>query len=53
MQNEFATTIEEDEDWYIAFYAEISEANGQGRTVDEALDSLDKAITLELVDRRN
>ena len=52
MKNEFATTIEKDDDWSIAFYAEIPEANGQGRTMDEALDSLDKAITLVLKDHR-
>ena len=52
MQNEFTTIIEKDTDWYIAYNAEIPVANGQGRTVDEALDSLVKAITLVLEDRR-
>ena len=37
----------------IAFCAEIPETNGQGRTVDEALVSLDKAITLVLEDAGN
>ena len=52
MKNEFTAIVEQDEDWYVAFCAEIPEANGQGRTVDEALGSLDEAITLVLEDRR-
>jgi len=30
MQNEFTAIIEKDEDWYIAWCAEIPGANGQG-----------------------
>lgn len=53
MKNEFKATIERDDGWYIAFCDEIPGANGQGRTADEALDSLDEAIALLLEDRRN
>ncbi|MXY48848.1 MAG: type II toxin-antitoxin system HicB family antitoxin [Gemmatimonadetes bacterium] len=52
MKNEFKAIIEWDDGWYIAYCDEIPGANGQGRTVDEALDNLDKAITLVLEDRR-
>ena len=38
--------------WYIAYCLEIPGANGQGRTPDEACESLVEAIALILVDRR-
>jgi predicted RNase H-like HicB family nuclease len=49
---EFTAIIERDGDWYIAYCAEIPGANGQGRTKQEALDSLAEAIRLVLEDRR-
>lgn len=52
MKNEFTAIVEQDEDWYVAFCAEIPEANGQGRTVGEALEDLDEAIDLVLEDRQ-
>lgn len=52
MHNEFTAIIEKDEGWYIAYCAEIPGANGQGRTKDECLISLGKAIELILEDRR-
>ncbi len=52
MQNEFTAVIERDGDWYIAYCPEIPGANGQGRTKDEARDSLADAIALILEDRR-
>jgi len=52
MQNEFTAVIERDGDWYIAYCPEIPGANGQGRTKDEARDSLADAIALVLEDRR-
>ncbi len=51
MQNEFTAVIERDGDWYIAYCPEIPGANGQGRTKDEARDSLADAIALILEDR--
>jgi len=52
MKNEFTAIIERDGEWYIAYCPEIPGANGQGRTKDEARDSLAKAIELILKDRR-
>ena len=51
MANEFTAVLERDEDWYVAYCPEIPGANGQGKSKDEALDSLAKAIALILEDR--
>jgi predicted RNase H-like HicB family nuclease len=52
MHNEFTAVCERDGDWVIAYCPEIAGANGQGRTKDEARDSLAAAIALLLDDRR-
>jgi predicted RNase H-like HicB family nuclease len=52
MANEFTAVLERDEDWYVAYCPEIPGANGQGKSKDEALDRLSKAIALILEDRR-
>ena len=52
MHNEFTAIIEKDEEWYIAYCAEIPGANGQGKTKEECLRSLSKAIELILEDKR-
>lgn len=52
MRNEFTAVIEQDGEWMIAYSPEIPGANGQGRTKEEALDSLSKAIALILENRR-
>ena len=52
MENEFTAIIERDEDWYVAYCPEIPGANGQGRTKEEAKESLAEAILLILEDRR-
>ena len=52
MRNKYKATIEWDEGWYIAYCDEVPGANGQGRTVDEVLDSLDEAIVLILEDHQ-
>ena len=52
MRNEFTAIIERDGEWYIAYCPEISGANGQGRTKEEARDTLAEAIALILEDRR-
>ena len=52
MKNEFTSIIERDDDWYIAYCPEVPGANGQGRTRDEARESLAAAIALILDDRR-
>lgn len=52
MRNEFIAIIEEAEGWHIAYSPEIPGANGQGRTREEAIESLRDAIALILEDRR-
>jgi predicted RNase H-like HicB family nuclease len=52
MHNEFTAIIEKNEEWYIAYCAEIQGANGQGRTKDECLKSLGKAIELILEEQK-
>jgi predicted RNase H-like HicB family nuclease len=52
VHNEFTAIIERDGDWFIAYCVEIPGANGQGRTKDEAKNSLAEAIELILEDRR-
>ena len=52
MHNEFTAIIEQADDWYIAYCPEVPEANGQGRTVEEAKTDLAAAIELVLEDRR-
>ena len=52
MRHEFTAVYERDGDWFIAYCPEVPGANGQGRTKDEARDSLSEAIALVLgVDR--
>ena len=52
MHNEFTAVIERDGDWYVAYCPEVPGANGQGRTKEEAKESLADAIALILEDRR-
>jgi predicted RNase H-like HicB family nuclease len=52
MHNEFTAVFERDGEWVIAYCPEVPGANGQGRTKDEARESLKKAIALILEDRR-
>jgi len=52
MANEFTAIVERDGEWFIAYCPEIPGANGQGRTKDEAIQSLSEAIALVLEDRR-
>jgi len=52
MHNEFTAIIERDGEWHVAYCAEVPGANGQGRTKQEALESLREAIALILHDRR-
>ncbi len=51
MHNEFTAIIEKDGKWYIAYCPEIPGANGQGKTKEEAKQSLADAIALILEDR--
>jgi len=52
VRNEFTAIFERDEDWYIAYCPEIPGANGQGKTREEAMQSLQEAVSLVLEDRR-
>ena len=52
MRNEFTAVFERDGKWHIAYCPEIPGANGQGRTKEEARQSLAQAIALILEDRR-
>lgn len=52
MENEFTAIIEQDGEWHIAYCPEIPGANGQGKSKDEARQSLAEAIALILTDRR-
>ena len=52
MTNEFTAIIEQDGPWFIAYSPEIPGANGQGKTKEEACESLAEAIKLILEDRR-
>jgi predicted RNase H-like HicB family nuclease len=53
MSNEFTAVIERDGGWFIAYSPEVPGANGQGKTKEEALESLSEAISLILDDRRD
>ncbi len=53
MHNEFTAVFENDGEWVIAYSPEIPGANRQGRTKDEARESLTAAIQLILEERRN
>ena len=52
MANQFTAVVERDGEWFIAYSPEIPGANGQGKTKQEALDSLSSALSLILEDRR-
>jgi predicted RNase H-like HicB family nuclease len=51
MESKFTAIIEKDGVWYIAYCPEIPGANGQGKTAEEAKESLAAAISLILEDR--
>lgn len=52
MRHEFTAIYEREGEWLIAYCPEVPGANGQGRTKDEARESLAAAIVLVLEDRR-
>ena len=52
MHNEFMAIIERDGEWFIAYCPGVPGANGQGKTKDEARESLAQAVSLILDDRR-
>ena len=52
MTNEFSVIIEKDGAWFVSYCPEVPGANGQGKTKDECLADLKKAVQLILQDRR-
>ncbi len=52
MRGEFTAIYEHDADWYVAYCPEIPGANGQGRTKEQARESLSDAIAFILEDRQ-
>ena len=52
MSNTYTAIFERDGEWHIAYCPEVPGANGQGRTKQEARESLASAIELILRDRR-
>ena len=52
VRNEFTAVIQKDEDWFVAYCLEISAANGQGKSREDALENLAASILLYLEMRR-
>lgn len=52
MELKLTAEIHRDGDWYVGFCQEVPEANGQGRTPEECVESLKAAIALLMEDRR-
>ena len=52
MAKEFTAVVERDGQWFVTYCPEVPGANGQGKTKEEALESLSEAISLILEDRR-
>jgi len=50
--HQFTAVVERDGEWVIAYSPEIPGANGQGKSKQEALESLSSGISLILEDRR-
>ena len=50
---DLTATVEQDGEWFVAFCTEVPEGNGQGRTREEALQSLWDSIELLVEDRRH
>ncbi len=48
MRNRYTAVVQRDGKWFIAFCPEVPEANGQGKTREECLESLAAAIELVL-----
>jgi len=46
MTKTFAVTVVREGDWFVASCGEVPGANGQGRTREEALKSLEEAVAL-------
>jgi predicted RNase H-like HicB family nuclease len=52
MDLKLTAEIHRDGEWYVGFCPEVPEANGQGRTSEECVESLKEAVLLLMEDRR-
>ena len=52
MNLKLTAEIHRDGDWFVGFCQEVPEANGQGRTPEDCLQSLKEAVLLLMEDRR-
>ena len=52
MNLKLTAEIHREGEWYVGFCQEVPEANGQGRTSEECLQSLKEAVLLLMEDRR-
>lgn len=52
MDIQLTAEIHHEGEWYVGFCPEVPEANGQGRTPEECMQSLKEAILLLMEDRR-
>ena len=52
MDLKLTAEIHREGDWYVGFCQEVPEANGQGHTQEECLQSLREAVLLLMEDRR-
>ena len=52
MDLKLTAEIHRDGEWYVGFCPEVPEANGQGKTSEECVQSLKEAILLLMKDRR-
>jgi predicted RNase H-like HicB family nuclease len=52
MRNRYTAVVQREGRWFIAFCPEVPEANGQGKTRQECLESLAAAIELVLEYKR-
>lgn len=53
MNLKLTAEVHREGEWYVAFCPEFPEANGQGRTHEECLQSLKDAVLLLMEDRRD
>jgi predicted RNase H-like HicB family nuclease len=53
MRNRYTAVVQRDGKWFIASCPEVAEANGQGKTREECLESLAAAIELVLDYKRD
>ena len=52
MNLKLTAEIHRDGEWFVGFCPEVPEANGQGRTPEDCLQSLKEAVLLLMEDRR-